>query len=85
MENSKETIGRNKENPYQDSDYLLKARVARSDIQLLAKYVEGMGHLGVVTTLDRFRGDVLIQTTRDCWPELRKLLLALDLELELQE
>jgi hypothetical protein len=61
-----------KENSWEDSDLLVKARVSRSDIQLLVKYVEGLGHLGVVTTIDRFSGEVLIQTTKDCWPELKK-------------
>lgn len=69
------------ENAFKDSDLLVKARVARCDIQLLAKYVEGMGHLGVVTTTDRFQGEVLIQTTRYCWPDLRDLLLRLPIEI----
>jgi hypothetical protein len=67
--NKKETTG---ENPWKNSDLLVKARVSRPDIQLLVKYVEGLGHLGVVTTLDRYQGEVLIQTTKDCWPELQK-------------
>jgi hypothetical protein len=51
--NKKETTG---ENPWKNSDLLVKARVSRPDIQLLVKYVEGLGHLGVVTTLDRYQG-----------------------------
>ena len=58
----------------QDCDCLIKARVPRSEIQLLCKLVEGMGHLGVVTTTNRLAGEVLIQTTRHCWPELKFLL-----------
>ncbi len=65
-----------------ECDLLVKARVSRSDIQLLCKFVEGMGHLGGVTTTDRMAGEVLIQTTRDCWPELKTLLRELDLPIE---
>lgn len=57
---------------WQDSDLLIKAMVNRSEIQLLAKYVEGMGHLGVVTTIDRTTGEVVIQTTKYIWPELKR-------------
>lgn len=67
--------------PFQDSDLLIKAKVARSDINLLVKYVEGLGHLGVVTTTDRMQGEVLFQTTKYCWPELQILLTKLPLEI----
>lgn len=67
--------------PFHDSDFLVKAKVQRSEIQLLAKYVEGMGHLGVVTTIDRVEGEVLLQTTKYCWPELKILLSKLPLEI----
>ena len=66
---------------FQDSDLLIRAKVLRSEIQLLAKYVEGMGHLGVVTTTDRMEGEVLIQTTKYCWPELKTLLIKLPMEI----
>ncbi|MDR1320421.1 MAG: DUF4911 domain-containing protein [Gracilibacteraceae bacterium] len=55
----------------------------RADIQLLTKYLEGLGHLGVVTTADRQAGEVLIQTTRSAWPELREMIMALPLPVEL--
>ncbi|RNC29310.1 MAG: hypothetical protein AWM53_00663 [Candidatus Dichloromethanomonas elyunquensis] len=64
-----------------DCDLLVKARVSRPEIQLLAKYVEGMGHLGVVTTTDRRTGEVVIQTTKSCWPELKVLLSELPLKI----
>lgn len=75
---------KNENIPYRDSDLLIKARVRRSDIQLLVKYVEGFGHLGVVTTTDRLGGEVLIQTTKDCWPILKNLIEKLPLTIELQ-
>jgi hypothetical protein len=68
---------------FADSDYLIRARVTRADIQLLVKYVESMGHLGLVTTVDQQAGEVLIQTTRSLESELRELLAALPLRLEI--
>jgi len=72
-------------NPWQDSDLLVKARVARPEIQLLAKFVEGMGHLGVVTTIDRMSGEVIIQTTKYCWSDLKKNLSKLPIEINFTE
>lgn len=46
----------------------------RADINLLVRLVEGLGHLGVVTTLDKERGFVLIQTTEDCREDLLALM-----------
>jgi hypothetical protein len=73
-----------KENPWSDCDMLVKARVPRSEIQLLAKYVEGLGHLGVITTIDRLNGEVLIQTTKHCWPDLKSIIKELPLAIELE-
>ena len=70
----------NREIPYADSDVLIKAQVPRSEIQMLVKYVEGLGHLGVVTTTDRHAGEVLIQTTKYTWPDLKKALEAVPFE-----
>ncbi|CAA7601560.1 Domain of unknown function (DUF4911) [Acididesulfobacillus acetoxydans] len=63
------------------ADKLVKAQVPRQDIQILAKLVEGLGHLGVVTTLDKAAGEVLIQTTEGCWPDLRRALEHMPVEL----
>ncbi|MFZ3373507.1 MAG: DUF4911 domain-containing protein [Desulfitobacteriaceae bacterium] len=64
-------------------DKLVRAKVARQDINMLVKLVEGMGHLGVVTTLDKLEGEVLIQTTRDCWPDLKVALQHMPIGIEL--
>ena len=66
-----------KEIPYADSDVLIKAQVERSEIQMLVKLVEGLGHLGVVTTTDRHAGEVLIQTSIYAWPDLKRALEAM--------
>jgi hypothetical protein len=65
------------------ADKLVRAKVARRDINLLVKLVEGLGHLGVVTTLDRMEGEVLIQTTKDCWPDLARALQQMPLLIEI--
>jgi len=44
--------------------------------------VEGLGHLGVVTTTDKVLGEVMIQTTKHCWPELKKVIEKMPLEIE---
>ncbi len=67
--------------PFADSDVLVEARVPRSEIQMLVKYVEGLGHLGVVTTTDRMAGEVLIQTNKYTWPELKEAILAMPFEI----
>lgn len=72
----------NKEIPFEDSDVLIKAQVPRSEIQMLCKYVEGLGHLGVVTTTDRIAGEVLIQTTKYNWPNLKNALEAMPFEID---
>jgi len=65
-----------------DADMIIKARIDRSEIQMLCKLVEGLGHLGVVTTTDKVLGEVMIQTTKHCWPELKKVIEQMPLELE---
>ena len=64
-------------------DIIIKARLDRSEIQMLCKLVEGLGHLGVVTTTDKALGEVMIQTTKDCWPELKKVIERMPIEIEL--
>lgn len=72
----------NKEVPFADSDVLIRAQVPRSEIQMLVKYVEGLGHLGVITTTDRHAGEVLIQTTKYTWSDLKKALEAMPFEIK---
>jgi hypothetical protein len=67
---------------YADADLIIEARVDRSEIQMLCKLVEGLGHLGVVTTTNKELGEVKIQTTKDCWGELKKLIEEMPLNVE---
>ena len=55
-----------------DSDVVVKARLARVDMQMLDKLVEGLGHLGIVTTTNKALGEVMILSTKNCWPDLKK-------------
>ncbi|MEL1135133.1 DUF4911 domain-containing protein [Desulfitobacterium sp. THU1] len=71
--------------PFADSDVIIKAQIPRSEIQMLCKYVEGLGHLGVVTTTDRHAGEVLIQTTKYTWPDLKKALAAMPFTIDLRD
>lgn len=68
---------------FADVDKLVRAKVARRDINMLVKLVEGLGHLGVVTTVDKLEGEVLIQTTKDCWPDLEVALQHMPIQIEL--
>lgn len=67
---------------YADSDLVIKAHLDRSEIQILCKLVEGLGHLGVVTTTNKELGEVKIQTTKDCWLELKRVIDQMPLEIE---
>ena len=67
---------------FSEIDIIIKARIDRSEIQMLCKLVEGLGHLGVVTTTDKVLGEVMIQTTKHCWPELKKLIEHMPIEIE---
>lgn len=64
-------------------DLIVKARIDRSEIQMLCKLVEGLGHLGIVTTTNKELGEVMIQTTKYCWPDLKRLIENMPLKVEL--
>lgn len=70
---------------FSDADKLVKAKVPRSEIQMLVKYVEGLGHLGVVTTTDKVNGEVLFQATKYTWPDLKQAVEAMGLGVEFLE
>lgn len=57
------------------------AKVNPVDIDMLTRLVEGFGHLGIVSTLDRQEGLVLIRGTKDTAPELLQVLTSLPFEL----
>lgn len=57
---------------YADADVIIKARLERTEMQMLDKLVEGLGHLGIVTTTNKALGEVMILSTKDCWPDLKK-------------
>lgn len=63
-------------------DVVVKARLERVEMQMLDKLVEGLGHLGIVTTTDRALGEVMIQSTKQCWPDLKKAIEQMPFEIE---
>lgn len=65
-----------------DTDVLVQARLDRVDMQLLDKLVEGLGHLGIVTTTNKALGEVLILSTKDCWPDLKKAIEMMPFDIE---
>ena len=67
---------------FSEIDTIIKARIDRSEIQMLCKLVEGLGHLGIVTTTNKELGEVMIQTTKDCWPELKRLIEKMPIEID---
>ena len=67
---------------FENTDVLIKARLNRVDMQMLDKLVEGLGHLGIVTTTNKALGEVMILTTRDCWTDLRKAIEKMPFEIE---
>lgn len=67
---------------FSDVSIIIKGRVDRSEIQMLCKLVEGLGHLGIVTTTNKELGEVMIQTTKYCWPELKEVIEKMPFEME---
>jgi len=68
--------------PFADADVIVKARLDRVDMQMLDKLVEGLDHLGIVTTTNKALGEVMIQTTKDCWPDLKQAIQNMPFEIE---
>jgi len=67
---------------FSDADIIIKARLERVEMQMLDKLVEGLGHLGIVTTTNKELGEVMIQTTKYCWPDLKKAIEMMPFEIE---
>lgn len=67
---------------FADSGVVVRARLNRVDMQLLDKLVEGLGHLGIVTTTNKALGEVMILSTKDCWPTLKKVIEEMPFEIE---
>ena len=65
-----------------DAGVIVYARLERVEMQMLDKLVEGLGHLGIVTTTNKALGEVMIQTTKDCWPDLKRAIEKMPFEIE---
>ncbi|TGE37846.1 DUF4911 domain-containing protein [Desulfosporosinus fructosivorans] len=67
---------------FSDADVIINARLERVEMQMLDKLVEGLGHLGIVTTTNKALGEVMIQTTKQCWPDLKKAIENMPFKIE---
>ncbi len=61
------------------------ARVAVPDIDRLTKIIEAYDHLGIVSTLNRQEGMVVVRGTLNTRPELLQILANLPFPLEIIE
>lgn len=52
----------------------IKALVDPENIDMLTKIIEAYDHLGIVSTVDRQQGLVIIRGTEDTCPDLEKIL-----------
>lgn len=68
--------------PFSDADLIVKARLDRTQVQMLDKLVEGLDHLGIVTTTNNELGEVAILTTKYGWPDLKKAIENMPFEIE---
>lgn len=57
-------------------------KVSPANIDLLTKLIEGYDNLGIVSTIDRTKGIVIIRGTVDTYPELDEVLKHLPFEIE---
>ncbi|MDD4550088.1 MAG: DUF4911 domain-containing protein [Syntrophomonadaceae bacterium] len=58
-------------------------RVLQEKIDMLTKIFEAYSHLGIVSTLERGTGLVVIRGTEDTCPEIEKILITLPFKVEI--
>lgn len=63
----------------------IHARLAPENIDMLSKIIEAYEHLGIVSTLDRNTGLVLIRSTEDTYADLLEILSHLPFPLKIVE
>ncbi len=60
------------------------AKVNPENIDMLTKLIEAYDNLGIVSTVDRHQGLVIIRGTEDTYPELEEILRHLPFPIEIQ-
>jgi hypothetical protein len=60
------------------------AKVNPENIDMLTKLIEAYDNLGIVSTIDREQGLVIIRGTEDTYPELQQILKHLPFPIEIQ-
>ncbi|MDO4540845.1 MAG: DUF4911 domain-containing protein [Syntrophomonadaceae bacterium] len=63
---------------------IIYARLPTAQIDLLNRLIEGFEHLGIVSTLDREQGRVIIRCTKDTREELLLILNNLPFAIEIE-
>ncbi|HBQ25114.1 MAG TPA: DUF4911 domain-containing protein [Syntrophomonas sp.] len=62
----------------------IKARVNPEQIDMLTKIIEAYDNLGIVSTIEREQGLVIIRGTEDTYPELQKILNHLSFRIKIE-
>lgn len=60
------------------------AKLNPENIDMLTKLIEAYDNLGIVSTIDREQGLVIIRGTEDTYPELQEILKHLPFQIEIQ-
>lgn len=60
----------------------VRIKVEPRNITYISRIMEGYEYLGVVTTIDRGEGLLLIRTTPDMRPEIQQILSSLPIDVE---
>lgn len=58
-------------------------QVAPEKIDMLTKLIEAYDHLGIVSTLDRDKGMVIVRGTENTFPEMKKILSTMPFPVEI--
>jgi hypothetical protein len=64
------------------SDDGVRIKVEPRNITYISRIMEGYEYFGVVTTIDRSEGLLLIRTTPDMGPEIQQILSSLPIDVE---
>jgi len=66
-------------------DFIVEIQINPANIDMLNRILEGAGHLGVMSTLDRQQGLVLIRATEGTAPDLLNLIHNLPFSCDIQD
>lgn len=64
------------------NDESIKIKVEPSNISFVNWIIEGYEHVGVVSTLDRENGIIIIRSTKDMLPDLKKIICSFNFQVQ---